>query len=188
MHQYDAGYLWNLLHLNNLCRCRCTCSRSYEVTISYTVSFRKHFDDIWQTPTCTCQRNTIEIDEREKKPRRFLRWQIDLFQQRNSQGQNQFLRRFIMGNLVTFFIKKSLSTHRPIFNIIVRVLFCCFSSFQISLPVPTSPLTICFRRLWFFCNANCNFPRANLINGKVAWTYMYVCIHHNILFIRLYFV
>lgn len=143
MHQYDAGYLWNLLHWNNLCRCRCTCSRSYEVTISYTVSFRKHFYDLWQTHTCTCQRNTIEIDEREKKPRRFLRWQIE----RNSQGQNQFLRRFIMGNLVTFFIKKSLSTHRPIFNIIVRVLFCCFSSFQISLPAPTSPLTICFRRL-----------------------------------------
>lgn len=117
--------------------------------------------------------------KRKKKPRRFLRWQIDLFQQRNSQGQNQFLRRFIMGNLVTFFTKKSLSTHRPIFNIIVRVLFCCFSSFQISLPAPTSPLTICFRRLWFFCNANRNFPRANLINGKVAWTYMYVCIHHN---------
>lgn len=70
--------------------------------------------------------------KRKKKPRRFLRWQIDLFQQRNSQGQNQFLRRFIMGNLVTFFIKKSLSTHRPIFNIIVRVLFCCFSSFQMS--------------------------------------------------------
>lgn len=133
LHQYDAGYLWNLLHWNNLCRCRCTRSRSYEVTISYTVSFRKHFDDLWQTHTCTCQRNTIEIDEREKKkPRRFLRWQIDLFQQRNSQGQNQFLRRFIMGNLVTFFIKKSLSTHRPIFNVIVRVLFCCFSSFQMS--------------------------------------------------------
>lgn len=119
--------IWCWLSLKSA-TCRCTCSRSYEVTKSYTVSFRKHFDDLWQT----CQRNTIEIDERGKIPWRFLRWQIDLFQQRNSQGQNQFLRRFIMGNLVTFFIKKSLSTYRPIFNIIVRVLFCCFLSFQMS--------------------------------------------------------
>lgn len=56
--------------------------------------------------------------------------------------------------------------------------FVAFQAFR-CLPAPTSPLTICFRRLWFFCNANRNFPRANLINGKVAWTYMYVCMHHN---------